>query len=364
MSFGQLQDQTDEMEPAGILVAPIKTDPNFYADPKDFRRELKRAQTICLDLSAANHELINNVRVGLSPDAKSVIGPLANMVKSVLGHPCAFVWAARLYSNQDYSFSHAVRSSIFAVVVGRRMGLERDSLMDLALGALLCQIGKARLPKQLLEKQGEFSAAELGRIRGHVDAGVALLKKGRNINPAVIEIVQNHCERFDGTGYPEGKQGDDIPVLARIVGLVDSYDAMTSVKPHTDTVLSSSDCIKFLFGQRDGLFQGQLVEEFNQALGVYPTGTFVELSNGQVALVTKQNESSRLQPNLLLVLDEDKQPLERLSSLDLKQHRLKFENQPLSISGGLGINEYSLDPTEIMRKWAGQNRGWNRLKVV
>ena len=384
MAFGQLQNQLDQTETGGpplvpdavalkktndasgvgkteITATPIRTDPNFYADPKDFRREDKRAQTLCLDLTAATHDLLNDVRVGRLPDIDLVTKPLANMVKSVLRHPCAFVWAARLHSNQTYLCTHAVRSAVLSVVVGRRIGLELDSLITLAQGSLLCQIGKSKLPKHLLEKPGKCSSAELKRIRRHVGVGTALLKKCRNNNPLVVEIVQNHCERFNGTGYPQGKKGDEIPLLARVAGLVDCYDAMTNVRPHTDQVMSPSDNIKFLFVQRDVLFQRQLVEEFNQALGIYPTGTLVELNNGQVALVRQQNETSRLQPKILLVLDENKRPLNKLSSLDLKEHNQHFKNQPLAISCALGINEYSLNPTQLMHQYSGQSRRWSRL---
>ena len=352
---------SDAAESSNVTVSELCTDPNYYDDPKGFRQELKRAQTVWLDLSNAAQDLIGDVRVGRSPSLAVVQAPLLKMVESVLRHPDALVWVARLHSGEPYSFSHAVRCAIFAVVFGRRLGLKQPRLETLAEGALLCQIGKTKLPKQLLEKRDPLASIELTRIRGHVELGVDLLRQCGDISEEVTGIVENHCERFDGSGYPHGKMGDEIPLLARVAGLVDCYDAMTSVRPHTDDILSTCDDIEFLYEQRDILFQGQLVEEFIQAFGIYPTGTLVQLNSGDVALIKSQNESNRLQPEILLVLDENKDPLEKFSQIDLRQFNETNADRPLSIKRALSVGEYGLDPNELMRQHAGQKRSWAKL---
>jgi HD-GYP domain-containing protein (c-di-GMP phosphodiesterase class II) len=342
----------------GISAQKIRTDPHYYDDPKDFRRELKRAQAICLDLCAATSDLIDKVRMGLPLELAVIAKLLGKMVKSVVRHPDAFVWVARLHSQDDYSFSHVVRCSIFAVVFGRRLGLKEPRLETLAMGALMCQIGKTKLPRKLLEKRGALSPDELGRIRSHVETGVALLRGQDDVNVEVIETVQNHCERFDGSGYPRGKKGDQIPLLARIVGLVDSYDAMTSIRPHTDEILSTSDDLEFLYEQRDVLFQAQLVEEFIQAFGIYPTGSLVELGNGQVAMVQSQNETNHLQPQILLVTDESKNPLDKIVEIDLREYNLTHSDQVISIKRTLAVGEFDLDSNQLMRRYIEQKRSW------
>ncbi len=344
-----------------ITSVPIKVRADYYDDPKQFRRELKRAGQLHHDLTQEVTRVIDDIRVGRGLEVGGVQRTARHMVSSIVRHPDAFIWIIRLREKDAYGYSHSVRSAVFAAVLGRHLGLSERQLDRLAMGSLLCEIGKAKLPRKLLEKKGPLDEQELERVRGHVRAGVEILDRCLGIGDDVIEVVQNHHERFDGTGYPYGKAGDQIPLLARIAGLVDTYDAMTSLKPYTDTVFSAPEATDFLYDQRDVLFQAQLVEEFIQALGIYPTGTLVELNNGEVALITEQNPRKRIQPVVLPVLNGDKEPYPKYRKVDLRRYNRSHEDEPLSIKRALVAGEYGLDPNAIMEKHAAQKFDWRRL---
>ena len=156
-------------------------------------------------------------------------------------------------------------------------------------------------------------------------------------------MVQFHHERFNGTGYPYGLSGADIPLLARIAGIVDTYDAITSPRPYAEA-RSSSEAVAILYESRDKLFQGQLIEQFIQAVGVYPTGTLVQLSTQEVGVVISQNTSRRLRPVVMLVADHDQNLLPRPEVVDLMKVERDSAGNTLAISRALKAGEYGIDP--------------------
>ena len=129
-------------------------------------------------------------------------------------------------------------------------------------------------------------------------------------------MLRTHHERFDASGYPAGVPIRQIPLLGRIAGIVDSFDAMTSVRPFRPA-LSRSAALQVLYRERGHLYQPELVEQFVQCLGVYPVGTLVELSTGEVGIVMAQNPTRRLRPKLMLLTNPDKRLRENFLSLDL-----------------------------------------------
>ena len=346
----------------GAAASVIPTSRDYYPEPSKFSRELKRGHEIYESLLSAATVVIDGVRAGLALDVRPLLNPLKKMIASVIQHPDAMIWLRRLHKHESYLIGHSVRSSVLGAVLARDMGLAEPQLERVALGALLCQIGKTKLPRKLLEKPDRLSASEMDRIHGFVDAGVDMLRHCREVGSEVVDIVANHHERFDGSGYPNGKSGDQIPVLARLVGLVDWYDAMTSKKPYTDRVVSSTEAMDYLYQQRDVLFQAQVVEEFIQALGIYPNGNLVELNTGEVALIQSQDLKNRTQPRIILVLDPDKQHYPSYAAVNLRDYNLKNPDYVRVIKKALGVGAFDLDPNQIIEaSGSGKSKGWRKF---
>jgi len=345
----------------GPVCLGITTHPDYYPPPAHFRSELRRAPSIYQGLSEATRQLIASARLGQALDPAPLAKPLKKMLSSIGRHPDALLWMVKLHGTGDYTVDHAVRSAVLSAALVRHVGLAEEPMRRIALGALLCQIGKAKLPRKLLEKRDPLDERELERIRDHVALGVDLLKRCRTIEDEVIQVVANHQERFDGSGYPAGKRGDEIPLPARIAGLVHCYDAMTSVRPHTDGILTNAENLEFLYDQRDRLFQGQLVEELIQMLGIYPTGTLVELSTGAIAVVAAQNREHRTQPQVLLVLDPNREPYATYEKVDINGYNASHPDTTVTVRRGVPVGEFDINPLEVMEKHASVKRfglGW------
>ena len=226
----------------------------------------------------------------------------------------------------------------------RHLGFERPGLETLALGGMLLDLGNARLPQDVLTKAGPLDHAERAMVKKHVAVGLDLVKRSLGVNADVLAMIQHHHERHDGSGYPKGLSGADIPVFGRIAGLIDCFDAMTTKRPYAPAK-AAYDAVRELDGLSGTGFQRELVEQFVQAVGMFPTGSLVELNTGEVAVVIEQNPVQRLRPKLLLLLNADKQPLDAHPLLDLKARPAGGDaDQARWIVRGLEPGAFGLDP--------------------
>lgn len=318
-----------------------------YEDQGGLEQELGQAKAAYSDLSAAVSEMMQAYRRSAALDLSGIRDSVNPMVESVIRNPDACVWLARRKNEDSYTYRHSVGASVWAVALGRQLGLPKVDLQRLALGALLFDIGKLRVPHELLLKRERLSRGEFELLKSHVAFGMEMLQNSGVLNKTVAEMVEAHHERHGGHGYPHGLQGDEIPVFARIAAIVDCYDAITSQRPYS-TAMSPSNAVKKLYAWRDIDFQAELVEEFIQAIGIYPAGTLVELSSGEVGVVLADYRTRRLRPKLLIVLDRDKRLLGEPRPLDLVKATHDTDGEPLDIMTSLEPGAFGVNPEELL----------------
>ena len=263
------------------------------------------------------NDVLNQVRDGNPVNVETVRSAVTPMIDSMLRNPDAMSWFVSLQKQDEYSYQHSIATSVWAVVLGRHLGFDRQSLDKLAIGGMLMDIGKTRLPQEMLQKAGKLNAHELDLMLQHVDFGVDMVKSAPGVGRDILDMIASHHERYDGSGYPNALQGADIPVYGRIAGIVDCYDAMVTERPY-QAARSSYDAVRELNKLSGTLFQKELVEQFVQALGMFPTGSLVELNTGAVGIVVEQNRVRRLRPKVMVLLDEAKQPVETHHTVDLR----------------------------------------------
>ncbi|MEE8057022.1 MAG: HD-GYP domain-containing protein, partial [Pseudomonadales bacterium] len=268
------------------------------------------------------------------------------MINSISRNPDACIWLARMKAEDDYSYHHSLSCSIWSVALGRQLGLPKSDLRSLAIGGLLFDVGKLQVNKEIMTSNRRLSTEEFEQIKQHVPQGVEALVNSGVINQDVLDMAAYHHERFDGRGYPNGLSGNDIPVFARIAAIVDCYDAITSHR-HYAKALPPSQAIKMLYEWREIDFQTELVEEFIQAIGIYPAGTLVELSSGQVAIVVAEYRSRRLRPQVMILLDQNKVPISDIVLIDLMTETQTVDGKPMEIVTSLEPESYGIDMTAI-----------------
>lgn len=286
-------------------------------------------------------DLVNELKSGDKIELGKVREAVGGVIASIIRNPDAFLWLTRLKNKDAYAYAHCVDACGLSVAFGRYLGFSRTELENLAVGTLLFDIGKLQLPDSLLKKPGRLTDKELALIRRHVEFGVDIVSEMHGVNNDIISIVLNHHERHDGSGYPRGLPGRKIPVKARIAALVDCYDAIISERAYSSAI-SAYDAIQVLYQARDKDFQADMVEQFIQCIGLYPTGTLVELSTGDVGLVLAQNRLRRLRPRVMLVLRPDKVAYELNPIMDLIEDPLDENGKLVEIRQPLPPGSYGI----------------------
>jgi HD-GYP domain-containing protein (c-di-GMP phosphodiesterase class II) len=318
----------------------------FYEDTVEIKVEIGQAQDAHAQASAVVAETMESIRRGGKLDVAVLNAVVSPMIDSLLRNRDALAWLSRIKQTDDYTYGHSVSCAIYAIAFGRHLGLPREDLETLGLGGLLLDVGQTRVPRELLGKKEPLTPKELAAVRAHVAHGVAILSEHDGLDPRVLAMVKWHHERYDGGGYPEGLKGPDIPVFARIAGVVDFYDALITPRVYAPAI-SPFDATRELNKRADSEFQSEMVEQFIQAVGVFPNGALVELSTGEVAIVVDQNRARRLRPKIMLILDRDKRPIAAPRTIDLREHPAEpGDKQALWIDRGLPTGAYGIDSAE------------------
>ncbi len=294
--------------------------PRFPARSAMKRSALKKALvTTKQDLDKATiamDRIFTDIRSNERTSAKEVENAVRPLVESVIKQQEALTALMRMRAKSDYLINHAMGTTIWATLLGRHMGYDHAELLILAMGATLADAGMANLPSKLLNKPEELSSEEYKLLKSHVRGSSRLAQESGIDDHRIIEIIECHHERHSGAGYPQHLAHQEIPINARIVAIADTYDAMTSTQPYANA-LTSFDAISQLNRNKDILFQSHLVDAFTQIIGIFPTGSLVELSTGEVGIVTAQNRHRRLQPEVMIILDKSKKPYPSYISANL-----------------------------------------------
>lgn len=216
--------------------------------------------------------------------ASSLAGDVA---ESVLRQPGALVSLSRLKSQEDYLYLHSLAVSAMMVALARQLGMDEDRCRLAGLAGLMHNVGMAMVPAEVIRKKGKLSDEETFVVRSHPVQGYEMLKSSGDYAKEILETCLNHHERWDGTGYPFGLEGEATPLFARMCAICDAYDAITSNRSYRsgwDPAESIAQMASWT-----GQFDPDLFNAFVRSLGVYPTGSLVRLQSQKLAVVVDQN---------------------------------------------------------------------------
>ena len=329
---------------AAAPIGPLR--PVRYQNLSTLDEEIPHARDAQQRAEDLAGKIIDDVRAGRKLALQDVNDAVQPIVRSVLRNADAFFWINSLRKRDAYAYSHAINCSALAAAFGRHMGFPEEALVDLASGGLLLDVGKAELPERLLAHPGPLSDAQMCEVRTHVELSLRILDETGIDSDKVRHMVRTHHERHDGSGYPLGLAATQIPLFGRMAAVIDCFDAMTSDRAYS-RALSRHDVLQQLYRWSGTLFQREIVEQLTQCLGVYPTGSLVELNTGEVAIVMAQNQARHLRPRVLLLTGSDKQLDTRFRQLDLMVQPEGSGAGVVHIVRTLEDGAYGLDPTEL-----------------
>jgi HD-GYP domain-containing protein (c-di-GMP phosphodiesterase class II) len=211
---------------------------------------------------------------------------------------------------------------------------------------MVLDVGKLRVPPGVLNKPGPLQGEEISLVRDHVMLGVSMLENSPGMHPDVIETVLRHHEREDGSGYPGRLRERDIGLNGRVAAIVDTFLALTNPRAYAAEV-TMQEALRVLLAGRATLFHAPLVEHFIQSISLFPVGSLVELSTGEIAAVVAHNRVRRLKPRVMVLIERDGTRLERPKTLDLLYVPQDETGQEIRILRGVSPEALGIDPGDL-----------------
>jgi len=256
----------------------------------DVKERSRQTYVRSLDVT---REVMSSVRFGRSPGLKRVKRAVQGIVDAILTDPASLIGLTTLREFDEYTFVHSVNVSILSVALGRRLGFNRPQLLDLGLAALLHDVGKSRVPLDLLNTRGSLDAQERALLQTHTWQGVlamfAMPSTGADHPWRAMTTAYEHHMRVDLTGYPKPFRSRRLSLFSKIVAVADGFDAATTSRASSEPAWTPADVLR---GMRDDTrlgFDPVLVKAFINLTGIYPVGTLVVLDSHALALVVAAN---------------------------------------------------------------------------
>jgi len=301
-----------------------------YKQVTQVEEELGIAREVYSACEQSVQASLETIRVTGDLDPKPLTNAVEHMSRSIERNPDAMMLLFKIKQKGGEELNRAVDTSIHMITFGRFLQFPAERLELLGTAGLLLDIGKVKTPDEILQKKGVLTAEEYEIIKAHVMESVELIRAAPGLPKGLEEIVLQHHEREDGSGYPRGLRGRQITIDGAIAGLVNSYAAITSRRTYAEQS-SPSNALNRLYKLRGKLFHDALVEQFIQCIGIYPVGSTVELNTGEVGIVIAQNLVRRLQPRVLVVLDRSWNPIRPQLILDLIKEPKATQDEPYRI---------------------------------
>ncbi|RPF49107.1 HD-GYP domain-containing protein (c-di-GMP phosphodiesterase class II) [Hydrogenoanaerobacterium saccharovorans] len=263
--------------------------------------ELK--QTVITELKHFYNDYASHATISLS-SIKAISNTVNDLVNHILSKEECLINIVDIKDYDTYTYTHSMYVCILCILIGIQQCYPKSTLTELGICGLLHDIGKLDVPLEIINKKSVLTNEEFKVMQSHPDKAVVRLSPCHQISSAVLKGILTHHEKYNGTGYPQGLMGKNIPLYGRITALADVYDALTSQRSYRKA-WSSSDAIEYMMGCADTHFDFELLQSFLKTVAIYPVGTVVELSNGFIAVVIQNSAQNILRPKIRLLLPQE-----------------------------------------------------------
>lgn len=313
----------------------------------NFKDEFDQAEVVHKKTSGIVKNFMEDVQLGRVINVELAKGAVSECVDSIMNSPDALMWLSQLKSWDEYTSQHSMNVCILSIALARELDLPEDEIKLVGLCGMMHDMGKMKVPVEVLNKPGKFEPEELAIMQSHPTFGWEVLTSSPGIPKCVAEAAYGHHERLDGNGYPQRLMGASIHPYTRIVTIADMYDAIVSDRCYKKGK-THLEAINILRENAEKQLDAALVVKFVESLGIYPPGNIVEMNNSEVAVILESNDIKKLKPKINMLLDEEKHKVQpRL--VDLAKIDLDASGQGYSIKRMARPEEFDIDLNEIYK---------------
>ncbi|MCD3193740.1 HD-GYP domain-containing protein [Clostridium botulinum C] len=274
----------NKLKQLGVLYLYIKDEQLEDVDVED----IHFAKIKQVAMKSINN-IIKNIHQCNYKKTKDSLNVIENLIDYIIeeGDVNKSLYDIKTYDN--YTYVHCVDTGIMSGFLGLSLNFREYDLKELGKGAILHDIGKTQVPLKILNKNGPLNDEEFAEIKKHPIYGKNILKKNFSISDVVLNVVEQHHERVDGTGYPYGLKGNSISKHGKVACICDVYDALSSDRCYRKKI-KPNEVYEFILGQSEKMFDCDIVQKFKETFSIFPLGCCVKLSNGIEGYVVKQNK--------------------------------------------------------------------------
>ncbi|MCL4472053.1 MAG: HD-GYP domain-containing protein [Sulfuricella sp.] len=275
------------------------------AESASLHDELAKSRKVHSEANRIVHSIMQDVRIGKQIELEQVDPVVEHLTDSILRNKDALLSLCRIKQKDDYTFLHSVSIGALLISFARALGLDRNVIRLLGIGGMLHDIGKMKVPDEVLNKPGKLTDEEFVIMKSHVVYSRDILSETPGIDQISLDVAAQHHERHDGSGYPLGLKGSEMSVYGQMAAIVDVYDAITSDRCYHKG-MEPTVALRKMFEWSRFHFNPELIHTFVRTIGIYPVGTLVMLESGKIGIVIAQNDKTLTQPLVRVVFNSRK----------------------------------------------------------
>ncbi|GLB59712.1 HD-GYP domain-containing protein [Cytobacillus sp. NCCP-133] len=285
-----------------IYIRDCRTEDIQYKDPLPAKMRKEAIQTIESVFRQVEEDQNLTGSLVIEKASKRFSEIIRQLIGEVRGNKELLTILSNVYTYDHYIFTHSLNVTLYSLAIGMKIKMPPKELETLGLGAILHDVGKIKVPADILMKPGRLTAEEFEEIKKHPGDGFELLKGVQTIPLIVAHCAFQHHERINGSGYPRGLQGEQIHDYGKIIAVADVFDAVTSNRIYRQAMLPHEG-LEILYAGAGTLFEAKLIEAFRQAVAIYPVGITIELNDGRKGVVCRQNAGLSDRPVIRILED-------------------------------------------------------------
>ena len=272
--------------------------PHFEITPQEIVNEETRVEIIKMTSQA-----FGNIRENRTFNLTGICEAMKKIIEDAVSNRQVLVQMTDIRTRGDYMFGHSINVCLLSVMIGIKMNLNHQQLLELAMGAILHDLGMMLIPAEVLQKPDALSPADWQLIQTHTEKGFAIIRKIGPIPFVSAHVAFQHHENFDGTGYSRGITGENIHVYARIVAVADIYDAINSDRPYRKAFLPH-EAYDIMLASRGTKLDPEIVDLFLENVVIFPVGTTVLLDTGEIGVIVEIHPQLQVRPVVRIIIDK------------------------------------------------------------
>jgi HD-GYP domain-containing protein (c-di-GMP phosphodiesterase class II) len=324
-------------------------DEEIYVDSED---QKKYSREVYFKSIGLVKEVVDSIHQQKALNIRKAKRLMQNAVNAIIQDDSSLLGLANIKNYDEYTFNHSVNVAIYAIALGQRIGIPKKHLSHLGMAGLFHDMGKTRIPKEILNKTGKLSPEEWALMRFHPIIGTELIMKMKEwgeLSTRMMNGAFEHHLRYDLTGYPKLTRKRRISLFGRIITIADFYDALVRPRVYNRFPYVSEKILGIMLERSGKDFDPAIVKVFINMIGVFPLGTLVLLNTNEMGIVTQIHEDTELidRPKVCIIYYREGE-YRKGNMVDLREMDEEMKDFKRSIVKTLDPNEYNINVAEFL----------------